>query len=61
VGHRLPIKLVVHVAGTVIGRAQPRLTTEQRQWLEGRQELVLGPRPDYPPFDITSGGRDYQA
>lgn len=40
----------------------PMLTAEQRQWLEGRQELVLGTSaPDYPPFDITSGGRDYQA
>jgi len=37
------------------------LTDEQRQWLEGRQELILGTStPDYPPFDITSGGRDYQ-
>ena len=41
--------------------ALPALTDEQRQWLEGRQELVLGTSaPDYPPFDITSGGRDYQ-
>ncbi|MEX5507104.1 transporter substrate-binding domain-containing protein [Pseudomonas putida] len=40
---------------------KPILTAEQRQWLEGRQELVLGTSaPDYPPFDITSGGRDYQ-
>ena len=39
----------------------PMLTAEQRQWLEGRHELVLGTSaPDYPPFDITSGGRDYQ-
>lgn len=39
----------------------PALTDEQRQWLESRQELVLGTSaPDYPPFDITSGGRDYQ-
>ncbi|MFK3816919.1 ATP-binding protein [Pseudomonas sp. NPDC089407] len=37
------------------------LTDEQRQWLENRDELVLGTSaPDYPPFDITSGGRDYQ-
>ncbi|MFV3290079.1 transporter substrate-binding domain-containing protein [Pseudomonas sp. NY11955] len=41
--------------------AQPLLTAEQRQWLQSRQELVLGTSaPDYPPFDITSGGRDYQ-
>jgi two-component system sensor histidine kinase EvgS len=41
--------------------AQPSLTAPQRQWLESRHELVLGTSaPDYPPFDITSGGRDYQ-
>ncbi|MNO50989.1 Virulence sensor protein BvgS precursor [compost metagenome] len=41
--------------------SQPNLTKPQRQWLEGRQQLVLGTSaPDYPPFDITSGGRDYQ-
>lgn len=40
---------------------QPVLTPEQRQWREGRQELVLGTSaPDYPPFDITGGGNDYQ-
>ncbi|MCX2889178.1 MULTISPECIES: transporter substrate-binding domain-containing protein [unclassified Pseudomonas] len=40
---------------------QPVLTAEQQQWLEDRHELVLGTSaPDYPPFDITSGGRDYQ-
>nr|WP_172455919.1 MULTISPECIES: transporter substrate-binding domain-containing protein [unclassified Pseudomonas] len=40
---------------------RPMLTAEQRRWLESRQELVLGTSaPDYPPFDITSGGRDYQ-
>ncbi|AVD84108.1 hybrid sensor histidine kinase/response regulator [Pseudomonas sp. SWI6] len=39
----------------------PQLTPEQQQWLENRRELVLGTSaPDYPPFDITSGGRDYQ-
>ncbi|WP_060493279.1 transporter substrate-binding domain-containing protein [Pseudomonas sp. NBRC 111140] len=49
------------LARTSSAPAQPRLTTEQRQWLEGRQELVLGTSaPDYPPFDITSGGHDYQ-
>lgn len=37
------------------------LTPQQHQWLESRHELVLGTSaPDYPPFDITSGGRDYQ-
>lgn len=40
---------------------QPQLTPKQQQWLQNRRELVLGTSaPDYPPFDITSGGRDYQ-
>lgn len=40
---------------------RPELTEAQRQWLEGKQELVMGASfPDYPPFDITTGGRDYQ-
>ncbi|WP_449434043.1 ATP-binding protein [Pseudomonas putida] len=40
---------------------QVQLTAPQRQWLAGRQQLVLGTSaPDYPPFDITSGGYDYQ-
>ncbi|RRV42397.1 transporter substrate-binding domain-containing protein [Pseudomonas sp. p106] len=39
----------------------PPLTAPQREWLMGRQYLKLGTSaPDYPPFDITSGGRDYQ-
>lgn len=38
-----------------------QLTPPQKQWLQGRQQLTLGTSaPDYPPFDITSGGRDYQ-
>ena len=36
-------------------------TAEQRQWVEGRQEMVPGTSaPDYPPVDITSGGREHQ-
>lgn len=49
------------LARSSAGPAQLLFTPEQRLWLEGRQELVLGTSaPDYPPFDITSGGRDYQ-
>lgn len=49
------------LARSSAGPAQILFTPEQRLWLEGRQELVLGTSaPDYPPFDITSGGRDYQ-
>ncbi len=33
----------------------------QRQWLQKKRELVLGTSaPDYPPFDITASGRDYE-
>ncbi len=33
----------------------------QRQWLHTRSELVLGTSaPDYPPFDMTVSGRDYE-
>ncbi len=51
---------------TLLGRstvepARLSLTPLQRRWLRDRQVLVLGTSaPDYPPFDITAGGRDYQ-
>ncbi|AXI62655.1 hybrid sensor histidine kinase/response regulator [Pseudomonas kribbensis] len=33
----------------------------QRDWLHNRNELVLGTSaPDYPPFDMTASGRDYE-
>lgn len=39
----------------------PALNDAQRQWLEKKRVLVVGTSfPDYPPFDITTGGRDYQ-
>ncbi|NIF26804.1 transporter substrate-binding domain-containing protein [Pantoea sp. Tr-811] len=39
----------------------PPLAPQQLAWLAGRQQLTLGTSaPDYPPFDITRGGRDYQ-
>ena len=38
-----------------------RLDEPQRAWLQGRQELVLGASaPDYPPFDLSTSGRDYE-
>lgn len=38
-----------------------KLDETQRAWLQGRQELVLGTSaPDYPPFDLSSSGRDYE-
>jgi two-component system sensor histidine kinase EvgS len=37
------------------------LQPSQRQWLQTRSELVLGTSaPDYPPFDMTASGRDYE-
>ena len=45
------------------GHEAPSVSLEpaQRQWLEARGELVLGTSaPDYPPFDMTASGRDYE-
>ena len=40
---------------------EPHLSKTQRQWLQNKRELVLGTAfPDYPPFDLTSSGRDYE-
>ncbi len=37
------------------------LEPAQRRWLQTRSELVLGTSaPDYPPFDMTASGRDYE-
>jgi two-component system sensor histidine kinase EvgS len=37
------------------------LEQSQRQWLQTRDELILGTSaPDYPPFDMTVSGRDYE-
>ncbi|WP_445177531.1 transporter substrate-binding domain-containing protein [Pseudomonas sp. McL0111] len=37
------------------------LQPSQRQWLQTRNVLVLGTSaPDYPPFDMTASGRDYE-
>ncbi|NWC61004.1 transporter substrate-binding domain-containing protein, partial [Pseudomonas veronii] len=38
-----------------------QLDKTQRQWLQNKRELVLGAAaPDYPPFDLTASGRDYE-
>ncbi|NNA89671.1 transporter substrate-binding domain-containing protein [Pseudomonas gessardii] len=38
-----------------------QLNPTQRQWLQNKRELVLGTStPDYPPFDITASGHDYE-
>jgi len=46
-------------AGSV--QLETHLNKAQRQWLQNKRELVLGAAsPDYPPFDLTSSGRDYE-
>lgn len=46
-------------AGSV--QLETHLNKAQRQWLQNKRELVLGTAsPDYPPFDLTSSGRDYE-
>ncbi|UZE30815.1 transporter substrate-binding domain-containing protein [Pseudomonas asplenii] len=43
------------------GHMEVRLDKEQSRWLQDRRGLVLGTSsPDYPPFDITASGRDYE-
>ncbi|WP_460141159.1 transporter substrate-binding domain-containing protein [Pseudomonas sp. S2_E01] len=38
-----------------------QLDPTQRQWIASRHELVLGTSaPDYPPFDLTISGKDYE-
>ncbi|RRV05409.1 response regulator [Pseudomonas sp. v388] len=38
-----------------------KLDNSQWQWVRGKRELVLGTSaPDYPPFDITLSGSDYE-
>jgi two-component system sensor histidine kinase EvgS len=40
---------------------QLALTTAQERWLDSRHELVLGTSaPDYPPFDMTTSGGEYE-
>lgn len=46
-------------AGSV--QLETHLNKAQRQWLQNKRELVLGTAsPDYPPFDLTSSGQDYE-
>ncbi len=40
---------------------ETHLSKAQRLWLQNKRELVLGTSsPDYPPFDLTSSGHDYE-
>ncbi|MCJ8206513.1 transporter substrate-binding domain-containing protein [Pseudomonas sp. RGM2987] len=51
---------------TLLGRSptapiEVRLDDVHRVWLKDRRELVLGTSaPDYPPFDLSTSGRDYE-
>ncbi|QHF43936.1 hybrid sensor histidine kinase/response regulator [Pseudomonas sp. S35] len=46
-------------AGSI--QLETHLNKTQRQWLRNKRELLLGTAsPDYPPFDLTSSGRDYE-
>ncbi|RMU67527.1 PAS-like protein, partial [Pseudomonas syringae pv. aptata] len=51
---------------TLLGRSSPahmdvKLDSHQWQWVRGQRELILGTSsPDYPPFDITISGNDYE-
>lgn len=37
------------------------LSPQQRRWLQSKGQLLLGTSaPDYPPFDMTASGRDYE-
>ncbi|NUU36321.1 transporter substrate-binding domain-containing protein [Pseudomonas sp. C2B4] len=43
------------------GHLAIQLDDSQRQWLKNKQELILGTSaPDYPPFDLTLSGHDYE-
>lgn len=43
------------------GHLEIQLTPSQEQWLKSKQELILGTSaPDYPPFDLTLSGQDYE-
>jgi len=50
----------------LLSRAQPVsmnlvLNATQHHWIDSKEQLVLGTSgPDYPPFDITTSGRDYE-
>ena len=43
------------------GSLEVRLEESQRQWLKHKNQLRLGTSaPDYPPFDLTTSGQDYE-
>ena len=43
------------------GQANVQLSAPQRQWIANKRVLILGTSaPDYPPFDLTISGQDYE-
>ncbi|MGE8065957.1 transporter substrate-binding domain-containing protein [Pseudomonas sp. NPDC089569] len=49
------------LARSTSGPLQAQLDTAQQQWISRQHELILGTSaPDYPPFDLTQSGRDYE-
>ncbi|VVQ32745.1 Virulence sensor protein BvgS [Pseudomonas fluorescens] len=46
---------------SMAGHQEVQLDKSQRQWIEHKRELILGTSaPDYPPFDLTLSGHDYE-
>ncbi len=46
---------------SMTGHMEVQLDKSQQQWLNNKRELILGTSaPDYPPFDLTISGRDYE-
>ncbi|VVN24267.1 transporter substrate-binding domain-containing protein [Pseudomonas fluorescens] len=43
------------------GALEIQLDESQRQWIKNKNQLTLGTSaPDYPPFDLTTSGQDYE-
>ena len=46
---------------STIRQLDVQLDPSQRQWITSKRELILGTSaPDYPPFDMTVSGKDYE-
>ncbi|MGL6243443.1 transporter substrate-binding domain-containing protein [Pseudomonas sp.] len=46
---------------SMTGHMEVQLDKSQQQWLNNKRELILGTSaPDYPPFDLTISGQDYE-
>lgn len=46
---------------SMTGHMEVQLDKSQQQWLNNKRELILGTSaPDYPPFDLTISGHDYE-